>query len=381
MAGKSPYSTSKIVHHLEAMDALRQGKVIPPVFVQWFPCNLCNQACEFCSYGHWKPGTQGPPPEEWKNHVLFDEKKMLPKLKMLETCACLQDMGVRAVEITGGGEPTVYPFFDLMVENLGAAGIELGLVSNGVLIDQRRADLLAENNFLWARISIDAGSAATYAKTRHVPAHHFEKALKALRLLSERKMLTQTRVGMGYVIDRYNWSEVYEGARIAKENGADSIRISVAFTPDGMSRWPKENIMRAIDLSEMAKADFDDDNFSVSDLSFERFQNMELQVQDYPFCYWKEIGCVIGADGHVYSCCSLAYNPKGIMGEIRTQTFREMWYSDRAVLWRQRHQPRFDCPVWCLYETRNRAALKFIVDEFATEDERVKGEPPHVNFV
>ena len=377
----SPYSTTKIAHHPEVLEALRVGADWPPLFVQWMPTNLCNQACEFCSYGHWKPGTQGPPASAWKNNKLFDEKQFMPQAKMQETVASLHALGCKAVEITGGGEPTTYPWFDEMVESIGKTGMEVALVSNGVLLTPDRVKRLADVPFTWARISIDAGSPETYCAIRHVPQGHFTKALQGLERLAKAKSHPEARVGMGYVIDRKNWHDVYMGCRIAKDHGADNVRVSVAFTPDAMNRWAPSQIDEAIDQVRRAKQDFESHDFHVSNLSRERWDNLLHTKQAYPYCYWKDVACVIGGDCKVYTCCSLAYNPMGLIGDLREQSFSKLWKSPEARTFRMRHNPRVDCPVWCLFERRNLDALKFIADPAEAEAVRARGTPLHVNFV
>jgi hypothetical protein len=129
-----------------------------------------------------------------------------------------------------------------------------------------------------------------------------------------------------------------------------------------------------------AKRDFECDTFRINDLSTERWHNVALGRQEYPFCAWKEIGCVIGADQNVYACCSWAYNPMGLMGSIKTQSFEEMWTGDGAA-WRKAHDPRTDCRIHCLYERRNTTALTYMMDRVAAEG-AANGDPPaHVNFI
>jgi outer membrane protein assembly factor BamB len=58
------------------------------------------------------------------------------------------------------------------------------------------------------------------------------------------------------------------------------------------------------------------------------------------------------ADSNVYACCSWAYNEMGLVGSIKEQTFEQMWFGD-GQRWRASHDPRRDCRIHCLYETRN----------------------------
>ena len=377
------YSAAKIAYHHDVLQKLRNGEVQSPIFVQWFPTNRCQQACRHCSYGHWKNNSQGSSPNNWKNHQLFDEHTSMTREKMIETVDCLAEMGVKAVEITGGGEPTTYRFFDEMIERIANAGLELALVSNGILITDDRAKLIMKQaKASWARISLDAGTRESYARTRCVPEHHFDKALSSIVYLVSHKTHPEAKVGVGYVVDTSNWDSVYNGISLAAACRADNVRVSVAFTPEGKSRWKEEQILEANRQAEAAKMEFEARirGFSVSNLIMERWQNTTLGHQNYPYCYWKDIGCVIGADENIYSCCSLAYNQLGLEGSIHSQNFQQLWYGS-AETWRRRHRPCYDCPVFCLYERRNRKALCLIADETTAETESAYPKPMHINFI
>lgn len=378
------YSTSKIVWHPEVLDALRYGNTVRPIYVQWFPTNLCNAACNFCSYGHWKDGKQGPPPERWKNNELFEDNVSMPVDKMRETTDCLHKMGVKAVEISGGGEPTTYPHFDELVSRLSTDGLEIALVTNGVLVDQKRAQfLMQENKAVWVRVSLDAGDEESYCTTRNVPKSQFYKALEAIGYLAQNKTHPESRVGVGFVVDTSNWNKVYQGVQLAYEHGADNVRLSVAFTPEGSDRWRPSQMEEAQRQAKEAKSVFENQKkgFSVIDLINERVSNTYQPVQNYPYCFWKDVACVIGADCCVYSCCSLAYNTQGIVGSIKNQSFEELWYSSGVVDWRQEHKPCYDCPVFCLMEQRNRNTLRCMIDPSIEEEERKKAKPLHINYI
>ena len=44
------YSPLKALRHLDIIQAVKQGKPARPAHVQLILSDLCNQACNFCSY-------------------------------------------------------------------------------------------------------------------------------------------------------------------------------------------------------------------------------------------------------------------------------------------------------------------------------------------
>jgi MoaA/NifB/PqqE/SkfB family radical SAM enzyme len=384
LSKNNPYDSAKIAHHPDALRKLRDGESQSPIFIQWFPTNFCEQACRHCAYGHWKDDSQGSPAEMWKNHQLFDERTYMPRDKMIETIDCLSAMGTKAIEITGGGEPTIYPFFDEMVERIAAMGLEVALVSNGVRITEDRARLVMQDaRASWARISLDAGTRESYVRTRNAPSDHFDKAAEAIASLVSYKTHPEANVGVGYVVDTDNWDSVYDGIMLSADYGADSVRVSIAFTPEGKTRWKEECIFEADRQVKAAAAELETKkpDFAVFNLIMERWNNVALDHQNYPYCYWKEIGCVIGADSNIYSCCSLAYNKLGLIGSIQDRSFQQLWFGNEASSWRRRHRPHYDCPVFCLYERRNRNALCLIAESTYEDAAQMFPMPLHVNFV
>jgi MoaA/NifB/PqqE/SkfB family radical SAM enzyme len=388
MSTNQIYSVSKIAFHPEALQALREGAPQPPLIVQLMPSNLCNQACSFCSYGSGPESVRAkvanPDKALWKNQELFGTRDMIPSGKLMETVDELALAGVKCVEVTGGGEPTLHPDFDELCARIAACGMELALVTNGTRIDPRRAERLGQLPFTWVRVSVDAGNAEDYVAVRNTPLSHWERAWEAVAFLSAQAKQPyahpESTVGVGFVIDRGNWRGVYDACRLAMEAGAHNIRISTSFTPDGLSRFDQECRETVPPMVQRAKADFERAGFTIHDLSTERWHNTALGRQEYPFCYWKEVGCVIGADQNVYACCSWSYNQMGLMGTIRDKPFREMWFGEGAA-WRAQHDPRRDCRIHCLYEQRNIEALRLMGDRVYEQQVAAAPRPGHLSFV
>ena len=78
-----------------------------PVLIEVDPSNACNHACSFClsSYIHF---------DKYKGTETFS-RAIMPREILMGLCKDFVDMGVRAVNWTGGGEPTLnkHPQHDL----------------------------------------------------------------------------------------------------------------------------------------------------------------------------------------------------------------------------------------------------------------------------
>lgn len=318
---------------------------------------------------------------------LMDEAKRLSWEQALGVVEDLEILGARAVELTGGGEPLVWPHVDRFFERLAAdrSPLELALVSMGTPLTPARARLFGRTRWKWARVSVDAGSPSTYVAVRRVHEKQWDLAWRAVELLArerDRGDDPEQRVGVGFVVDRGNYAEVYDACRLAKEHGADNVRVSVAFTPQHLARFVPGTIDVAAAEARRAQMDLGGDRFRVVDLVSERAANLAAPAQDYPYCAAKDVLCVVGGDANVYSCCSLAFNRRGLIGSIEPDGFQALW--ERTMpRFSKGHDPRRDCPVECLYERRNKDALRMLAASEAelAAERAASPSPVHVNYL
>ncbi len=349
-----PYSTRKILHHPEALEAMRSHQHQNPIQIHYMPMLKCNQKCKWCSYGH-RDSSDGPESYKWKNMALMSDDHM-PREKMYECMHNWKEMGVKAIELTGGGEPLIYLYVDEFLSLASRWGVDLALVTNGTALTSKVAQSFGQTHWKWARVSIDAGDPETYMRVRRVPRNHWKLAWDAVERLADLRRESEQRVGVGYVVDANNFLGVYAACALAERCGADNIRISLAFTPQNMNRFPPEAIEEASRLARMAAKEFEG-RLQVIDLVSERAKNIVAATQDYSFCGVKEVLCVVGGDQRVYTCCSLAFNPKGLIGSIASQSFRDLWWSPETLDFFQGHDACKVCNIPCLYERRNKEIL------------------------
>jgi MoaA/NifB/PqqE/SkfB family radical SAM enzyme len=106
-----------------------RGKLFP-LHIQLNPTNRCNRKCSFCSCSE------------------RDKKLELPLSEIKDILETFASMGTKAVSITGGGEPMIHKNINEIIEAARGAGIKVGLVTNGDLIERLKSDWPT-----WIRIS------------------------------------------------------------------------------------------------------------------------------------------------------------------------------------------------------------------------------------
>lgn len=370
MESGSPYSPLKVFHHADRLRVLRAGGNPAPAQVQLVISDFCNQSCAFCAY-RW---------EGYASNELFrvirpdgsadnNPRRMIPLAKVLEILDDCRDMGVGAVQVTGGGEPTAHPDHPAILAGVLDRGLDLALVTNGIVLRDGVPELLTRAK--WVRVSIDAGTAETYASIRRVPASQFERAWENVRRICAARDAagSDVIVGVGFVVTKDNWREVRHAAQLARDAGVDNIRISAVFQPDG-ERYFEGFFEETSEYCRAAEGMWSKANpdFKVFNNFGDRVADLAQHAPDYSACGYQHFSTYIAGDQNVYRCCVQAYNPRGLIGSIKSQRFRELWESQA----KRDDFAGFDARGCerCMFNEKNRTIAYALA-----------AEPAHVNFV
>lgn len=367
----SPYSVHKIFHHWDKISELREGKQPIPLQVQLIMSDLCNQDCHFCSYRNSNYTTN----ELFKvidkdGKVNNNPNRMIPYEKCIEILDDCKELGVKGMQFTGGGEPTVHPKHQEIMQHSVNLGLELGLVSNMVILRDGLLDVFKSDKSKWVRVSVDAGDELSYARIRRINKAMYNKACENIqKLVHIRDSFNPDLViGVGFVVTKENWQEVVIATEKAKSWGVNNIRISAIFSEDDIDYfdgfWEEANEL----CKEAKKLEDPKQNFKVFNLFDDRSEDLKLGHPDYSFCTYQHLNSYIGGDLNVYRCCNLAYNLRGKLGSIENMRFKDFWLSRE----KEDVMGDFDargCPL-CMFSNKNRLALYAI-----------ESNPKHVNFV
>lgn len=306
------FTALKAAWHIDRIARLREGKDIVPAHVQLVLSDLCNQNCHFCAYRMEGGFTS--------KHFGGNPVRFIPTAKakeILDDCAAV---GVQAVEFTGGGEPTVHKDCFEIIAHAQGLGLKTALVTNGVRIKPDHAPIL--DRLTWLRISVDAGTAETYERIRQSKA--WPQVMRTLALCGQ---LKGPLVGVGFVITRENWQELYSACCIAKSAGIPYVRVSAMFSEGGADYY--EGLVEHINAGRtMAKGLEEVGVFRVVDFFDNRIEDLNVAAPDYSFCGYQQFVTYIGGDQRIYTCCTNAYTPHGEIGDLRDMRFKD-WIERR----------------------------------------------------
>ncbi len=306
---------AKIALHQDRIDGFRRGEHVSPLKLQIDPVAFCNHDCPFCMFRY----TQNE-----DINALFNAADMLSMSKIVEILDDAVKLGVKAIELTGGGEPSLHPEFHQIVKEVRMRGFDIGLVTNGAWQEKHFASLV-ENlaSAEWVRFSLDAASANTHKVVHASRSGDFEKACAAIEALSKYPVT----VGISYVIQKPNLHEVESVVSLGQELGADYVRLAgVVFEADrveSLELAPSEHS----DVASVVQKLVSESEIKV----YDDFSNRSCA--DYPQydsgddCYFSRLAPAIGADGRLYLCCIWKYRPDGRVADLNEVRFSEVFTS------------------------------------------------------
>ena len=298
---------NKIYYYLDQVEKLNNGEFVAPVSCEIDPSNSCNLKCGFCMFGKWRE----------------DHHENLDLDVYISLIGELSRMGTKSITFTGGGEPLMNPNFNLMVKMAKSLGFQIGLVTNGVLLDK------VENieDFLFIRVSLDDYNKKDYKKVKGMD--QFDRVLENITSAIKRNKI----IGLSYVVGPYNNKDLYRAEDLANELGTAYLQIKPSYINDRGEIF----------------TDFEyPDGRSIGTKRY-------LPEDNVP-CTIAALVSIIGANGDVYYCCQGRGVDRLTLGNLKDKSFKQIW-TERLAL-----RPNVSlCPM-CRYMNYTKAYKKIIED-------------------
>lgn len=137
----------KLFKHLDKLSNIQKG-IISPVMVHVIPTHRCQLDCVHCCF---------------KNRE--DKNADMSYLTFIEAIKQFHKLGVKALEFTGGGEPTLWPYLNSAVSECYKKNIKVGLITNGLALDRLKYPEMYD----WIRISLNTLDYKDYIVLRDIP--------------------------------------------------------------------------------------------------------------------------------------------------------------------------------------------------------------------
>ncbi len=350
----SNYSDFKIFHHPEKLNDIINKKRTAPIYLRIKPTNICNQDCYYCTY---------------KNSITTTGREVkkndfIPFDKMTEMINDFENIGVKAITLSGGGEPLFYKYIIPTLEMLFERNFDVSVVTNAQSLKGEVATLLY--NAKWIRVSLDSANEETYKKIRNV--NTFNEVIDNIKNFCLNKN-ENCDVGINFVVSKDNYTQIYDMAKLAKEIGVNNIKFAGIVFNEGTREYHEEICDVVLEQIQRAKEDFVDESFNIVSKYAVEIKE-EAHQREYDNCHISQIFAVVGADCNVYMCHQLAYTERGTIGSVAERSFKDLWFDKDTVQKIQDFNCKVNCDVPCVFDNRN-----ILLDKVVNLDKN------HINFI
>ncbi|HEX2992095.1 MAG TPA: radical SAM protein [Anaerolineales bacterium] len=301
-------------------EAVLHARPFVPLYVKMKVFYGCNLKCEMCN--HWRERRELPVSAERFKEIIVE----------------LGDLGTKKIHISGG-EPLLRPQIPEFVELASSLGIKVTMTTNGTLVDKAKAKRLVEAGLRGANISIDSPNRKMHEKIRGV-AGAYKATTRAVEYFQRYRHKGKLSIRINTVVSRTNYQTLASLPDLAHELGADGINLIPVDDHCGeiLSMRKKDiacfNEQIAPQIAERALAlgliVSDEEAFpfgrSESEVRLGRAGRYALGYYDDHPCYAPWTHSLVDFNGNVYICC-MTRERIPPMGNIRNQSFREIWES------------------------------------------------------
>ena len=318
---KLSFHPRRVAQWQEAGDDWEKAKLVYPIYVEVSPMGACNHRCTFCAVDYIGYKTVQLDDAIWTERV-FEMGKL----------------GVKSIMYAGEGEPLLHKRINEMVENTLYAGIDVAFTTNGVLLD--KLETLSECS--WVKVSLNAGRKETYAAVHRTKEKDWDSVWGALRRAAKRK--GACTLGVQMVCLPENAGEEKELQALCDDAGVDYLVLK-PYSQHKMSITKQYEGYKPI-------------NLPAGKGTVIREEAIKTEAHSYEKCnatpnFWS----YIMASGDVYSCSAYLLDERFRLGNINTQTFKEIWEGEkRQENWRfvRKELDIKECRVNCRMDKSNK---------------------------
>jgi sulfatase maturation enzyme AslB (radical SAM superfamily) len=273
--------------------------------------NICNQDCFYCNSAEHRRNS--PVQKHYTNYI-----QLLDKLATWRKHTPQSFGSLHTITYPGGGEPTLLPGYENVIEHTIDLGFLTSLTTNGTqlepLIENVSADKLRK--MAWIGIDIDAGTEDLYEKIRRsIPKRSpFERVMRNAKEL----VCLGVNVDFKVLLNEHNSNQeaIKNIFQRCQEVGVRLLYFRPAIINGQAHPWGKLEWKMIRDLSNQYGVEV---KFNISKTE-ERNYNRCHQMYQFPvFC----------ADGYIYTCCDNKGNPNFALGRWDEADFRDLWLNDR----------------------------------------------------
>ena len=296
-----------------------------PLIIQVEPTTYCNLECIMCLSPALGRGRMNMSAKQFSN--------LLTRFEYTEK-----------ISLVGVGEPLLNPELPEFIRLAKKRNIQIGIATNGILLNGELAKRLLDSGIDWINISIDGANSETYKRIRG--SDKFDTVIKNAENLQHLiANYKNVESGIWFTIQKENVNELPQMVSLIKSVGYRKLYSQTTHTW-GNPDWAKKKgyvlngnlteLFNSISITEKLSRQYNIDYFplNVPNPPIEAFEG---RYNGRRSCKWPWRSCYITVEGFVTPCCMNGCDPNVInFGSIYDLSFEQIWNSPAYQKFRKR---------------------------------------------
>ncbi len=202
---------ARILRHYDDYLKLLSGEAVYPKMGVVYPTYGCKLNCLGCDY----------------SRINRTDEATLDYPVYERFIRAFARHGGLAVDFSGGGEPTDHPEFKKMLKLAHSLGLRIGVLTNGLWLDDGITETLAETAS-YVRFSLDCATAEMFKKTKRPRnSYGFDQVISNIERLKQAARKTsrsrRVEVSMKFLVNRINKGEALKFLKLGEQLGVDRV--------------------------------------------------------------------------------------------------------------------------------------------------------------
>lgn len=295
----SPFLQGKILYHADKLRELNNSEIVAPITCEIdLTDGACNNKCKYCFF----------------NNNSNSNLETIDKNRLFELLVELKKMGVKAIELAGGGEPLMHPDFQEIIDYIDSLNFKFGIVTNGLLLNKYHFN---KKNLEFIRVSLDAATPDVYQVVHGV--NTFDRVINNIESIVNR--VNSNKIGIGFLIVPENISDIVPAAKLTEKLGCRFIQYRPASIIGNVDAdiWNSAKQLVNRLKSESYNCQIFDGGVKWNNI---------VSGRQYTRCSTSSLVGVIKANGDVPLCILNRNCKEKIIGNIYEEQFEKIWFSE-----------------------------------------------------